>query len=80
MNTQPEMTTRAPEDDKSKITHVEADDQHDMSKPVMGENIDEFGAAAKTDPKEIALVRKLDWFMMVRLALFLGYRRSRTLL
>jgi hypothetical protein len=27
--------------------------------------VDRFGARAKTDPEEIALVRKLDYFMMV---------------
>lgn len=29
------------------------------------ENLDKFGASAKTDPREIALVRKLDWYIMV---------------
>jgi hypothetical protein len=28
------------------------------------ENVDYSGATAKTDPKEIALVRKLDWWIM----------------
>lgn len=66
MNNQTAMTTTSHEDDKGKIAHVEADDHNELSKPVMAEKVDEFGAAAKTDPKEIALVRKLDWFMMVR--------------
>lgn len=26
---------------------------------------DRFGSFAKTDPKEIALVKKLDWYMLV---------------
>lgn len=29
------------------------------------DNVDEFGAHAKTDPKEIALVKKLDRFIIV---------------
>lgn len=28
---------------------------------------DKFGSVAKTDPKEIALVRKLDLYLMVRM-------------
>lgn len=32
------------------------------------EDLDKFGSHAKTDPAEIALVRKLDWYMMVSLA------------
>lgn len=32
----------------------------------VNENLDKFGASAKTDPREIALVRKLDWYIMVR--------------
>lgn len=31
---------------------------------VAPENVDYSGATAKTDPKEIALVRKLDWWIM----------------
>ena len=31
---------------------------------VAPENVDYSGATAKTDPKEIALVRKLDWCIM----------------
>lgn len=29
------------------------------------QNIDEFGAHKKTDPAEIALVRRMDWFILV---------------
>lgn len=32
--------------------------------PVM-DQVDEFGAHAKTDPKEITLVKKLDYFILV---------------
>lgn len=52
-------------DDKNTISHVESPDHDDVQKPVNGEKLDEFGASAKTDPKEIALVKKLDWHMMV---------------
>ena len=34
-------------------------------KPVAGDNADYTGSVAKTDPKEIALVRKIDWRLMV---------------
>ena len=33
------------------------------------ENVDYSGATAKTDPKEIALVRKLDWWIVPILCL-----------
>lgn len=46
-----------------RIEHVETTDA-DLVKPKM-ELVDEFGAHAKTDPKEIALVKKLDWYMLV---------------
>jgi hypothetical protein len=35
-------------------------------KPVGGGNVDYTGSVAKTDPREIALVRKIDWRLMVR--------------
>lgn len=35
-------------------------------KPAAGGNADYTGSVAKTDPKEIALVRKIDWRLMVR--------------
>lgn len=38
-------------------------------KPAALENADHTGAVAKTDPAEIALVRKIDWRLMVRLCL-----------
>lgn len=37
-------------------------------KPVNGVEFDRFGAAAKTDPAEIALVKKIDLYMMVSVA------------
>lgn len=35
-------------------------------KHAAGGNVDYTGSVAKTDPKEIALVRKIDWRLMVR--------------
>ncbi|KAM5344195.1 hypothetical protein ACJ41O_012732 [Fusarium nematophilum] len=52
------------EDNKNNISHVEAPDHDEQLKVPNGEKVDEFGSSAKTDPKEIALVKKLDWFMM----------------
>ncbi|KAJ4375478.1 hypothetical protein N0V86_007009 [Didymella sp. IMI 355093] len=44
-------------------------------KPVAGGNVDYTGSVAKTDPKEIALVRKIDWRLMPTLCTmyFLNY-------
>lgn len=44
------------------VHHVESrdDEKH-------GERLDRFGSAAKTDPREIALVKKLDLYLMVGL-------------
>jgi hypothetical protein len=39
--------------------------------PVM-DKVDKFGAHAKTDPREIALVKKLDWYIMVSVRSFLN--------
>lgn len=46
----------------------EYDEKADLEsiKPVAGGNVDYTGSVAKTDPKEIALVRKIDWRLMVR--------------
>lgn len=40
---------------------------HDDEKPLpeSSAGVDYTGAAKKTDPEEIALVRKLDWMIMV---------------
>jgi hypothetical protein len=40
-------------------------DVENLKLPVMGQ-VDKFGAHAKTDPCEIKLVKKLDWYIMVR--------------
>ncbi|KAL5424051.1 hypothetical protein PMIN06_002445 [Paraphaeosphaeria minitans] len=44
-------------------------------KPVAGGNVDYTGSVAKTDPREIALVRKIDWRLMPTLCTmyFLNY-------
>lgn len=65
MSNQQNMTATMSHDDKNTISHVEAPEQDDIQKPANGEKVDEFGASAKTDPREIALVKKLDWHMMV---------------
>lgn len=49
-------------------TKVDTTDSGSMMKEVGAEdNLDRFGAWKKTDPAEIALVRKLDWHIMVLL-------------
>ena len=64
------MTTQqSPTEPKSgTFTHVEdaSIDTREIEK--LG-TVDKFGAHIKTDPKEIALVRKLDIYMLVRLFL-----------
>jgi hypothetical protein len=48
-------------------THFdEKADIHDV-KPAALEKADYTGAEAKTDPAEIALVKKIDWRLMVRI-------------
>jgi hypothetical protein len=54
------------QDEKSTAHFGEKTEIHDV-KPVAVENADYTGAEAKTDPAEIALVRKIDWRLMVRL-------------
>lgn len=56
--------------DKDNVAHVEAKDtalstDGQFQKMPTIEKVDAFGAHTKTDPKEIALVRKLDWYMLV---------------
>ncbi|KAF4993959.1 hypothetical protein FGRMN_6090 [Fusarium graminum] len=45
------------------ITTIHDGDIEQIKLPVM-DKIDKFGAHAKTDPREIALVRKIDWYIM----------------
>jgi hypothetical protein len=49
--------------DKKSTKHFE--EQADLKHAVV-ENADYTGAEAKTDPAEIALVKKIDWRLMVR--------------
>ncbi|CAG9953106.1 unnamed protein product [Clonostachys rosea f. rosea IK726] len=51
---------------KNQVDHVEEcpnEDEQFQKMPKI-EKVDEFGAHTKTDPKEIALVRKLDWYIL----------------
>lgn len=65
MDTTTIMASTVP-DDKNNIAHIESAEHDDVQKgEPFDEKVDEFGAVAKSDPKEIALVRKLDWYMMV---------------
>lgn len=52
---------------KNQALHVEAQSDNNEQKLIMPEieKVDHFGAHTKTDPKEIALVRKLDIYMLV---------------
>jgi hypothetical protein len=52
------------QDEKSTKTYEEKAEL-DHVKPGILENADYTGAEAKTDPAEIALVRKIDWRLMV---------------
>ncbi|RMJ11856.1 hypothetical protein CDV36_008496 [Fusarium kuroshium] len=61
------MTTQQPtantaNKDEPTVDHV--DFQEDMMKPTDVEHHDKFGSHAKTDPEEIALVKKLDMYLM----------------
>ncbi|KAJ3941021.1 uncharacterized protein N0V96_008897 [Colletotrichum fioriniae] len=48
----------------NQMEHVlTTDDPALMKQPVI-EKVDEFGAHTKTDPKEIALVKKIDWYIL----------------
>lgn len=49
----------------------EHDESADLKKLPHVDGVDEFGGHRKVDPAEIALVRKLDRYMLVRLCLLL---------
>lgn len=51
--------------DINQIERADTNQEGLFQKSQGAENIDEFGAHAKTDPKEIALVRKLDMHILV---------------
>lgn len=52
--------------DAAKTSSVEHVDSEQEDQVENGTQADKFGSIAKTDPKEIALVKKLDLYMMVR--------------
>ena len=60
---------RKSEEGKADVSQMErvltAGSLGDVDKPSQGSKVDEFGAHTKTDPKEIALVRKIDWYILV---------------
>jgi hypothetical protein len=51
--------------DEKSTKHYEEKTDLEKVKPGLLENADYTGAEAKTDPAEIALVRKIDWRLMV---------------
>ena len=60
------MATKNPEpvSEKNAAYHDEKAELEPV-KPAAGGNVDYTGSVAKTDPREIALVRKIDWRLMV---------------
>ncbi|GJC77433.1 hypothetical protein ColLi_00271 [Colletotrichum liriopes] len=68
MATQPSNDRPSSPQDKVAVNQMEhvltTDDPALMKQPVI-EKVDEFGAHTKTDPKEIALVKKIDWYILV---------------
>ena len=60
------MATKNPEPviEKNAAYHDEKAELEPV-KPAAGGNVDYTGSVAKTDPREIALVRKIDWRLMV---------------
>jgi hypothetical protein len=68
------MATKTPEpviESEKGTRHYDEKTDLESIKPVAGGNgnADYTGSVAKTDPREIALVRKIDWRLMVRLCL-----------
>ncbi|KAL6352420.1 hypothetical protein LRP88_14187 [Fusarium phalaenopsidis] len=62
MTTQQPATNTTNPKDEATVDHV--DFQEDIMKPTDVEQHDKFGSHAKTDPKEVALVKKLDMYLM----------------
>ena len=58
--------TRIQDPEKNTSLHVDdvASSEKDLKRDVAAEGADYSGAVAKTDPAEIALVRKLDYRIM----------------
>jgi hypothetical protein len=64
------MATKTPEpviESEKSTRHYDEKTDLESIKPVAGGNgnADYTGSVAKTDPREIALVRKIDWRLMV---------------
>ena len=57
----------AVEEKPTAVTHLEDNTELGPDKHAVAQNADYTGAEAKTDPAEIALVRKIDWRLMVRI-------------
>ncbi|KAI8165908.1 putative transporter [Colletotrichum sp. SAR 10_70] len=59
---------RKSEEGKADVSQMErvltAGSLGDVDKPNQDSKVDEFGAHTKTDPKEIALVKKIDWYIL----------------
>lgn len=63
------MATKGPEpviESEKNTRHYDEKTDVESIKPVATGNADYTGSVAKTDPKEIALVKKIDWRLMVR--------------
>ncbi|KAJ0276588.1 hypothetical protein COL26b_008692 [Colletotrichum chrysophilum] len=48
----------------NQMEHVLTTDDPALMKQPAIEKVDEFGAHTKTDPREIALVKKIDWYIL----------------
>lgn len=62
------MTTKHPEpaiEREKNMAQYDEKAELESVKPAAGGRVDYTGSVAKTDPKEIALVRKIDWRLMV---------------
>jgi hypothetical protein len=55
------------EEKPTAIAHLEDKTELGSDKLAVAQNADYTGAEAKTDPAEIALVKKIDWRLMVRI-------------
>jgi hypothetical protein len=60
------VTTITPVGKEDTFEHVSV---HDNPEKDLVSGVDQFGAKSKTDPREIALVRKLDIYIMVCICL-----------
>lgn len=69
MGTKHQPTTiETADDEPMAVAHLE--DKSELGPDKHAGAVDYTGAEAKSDPEEIALVRKIDWRLMVRIANF----------